>query len=284
MRVGYWARMSKDPTIEAPPGGWRAVLHEVIYEADTVAGKVFDVALFWLIILSVAAVMLESIPAVSAVHAPMLRGVEWVVTLVFTVEYVLRLLCVRRPSRYATSFFGIVDLLAILPTYLSLLVPETRFLLVIRVIRLIRVFRVLKLVRYVNESAVLIRALRASRVKILVFLYAVMMLVVVIGAIMYVVEGESHGFTSIPRSIYWAVVTLTTVGYGDVTPATPLGQMLASIVMIMGYGIIAVPTGIVTAEMTRGMPSSVSTQACSTCSRDGHAPDADYCKFCGTKL
>jgi voltage-gated potassium channel len=275
--------MSGNATGEAPLHGWRAVLHEVIYEADTPGGKAFDVALFWLILLSVAAVMLESVATVAAGYAPVLRAAEWLFTLVFTVEYVLRLLCVQKPMRYATSFFGIVDLLAILPTYLSLLTPETRFLLVVRIFRLIRVFRVLKLARYVQEGAMLVRALRASRVKILIFLYSVVMLVIVIGAVMYVVEGEANGFTSIPRSVYWAVVTLTTVGYGDIAPATPIGQLLASVVMILGYGIIAVPTGIVTAEMTR-LPGPVSTQACPVCSREGHAPDAAYCRFCGGRL
>jgi voltage-gated potassium channel len=276
--------MSTSETIAGPIAGWRAKVHEVIYEAETGLGKAFDVSLFWLIVASVAVVMLESVSGISTLFARELRAVEWMFTVLFTVEYVLRLISIRRPTRYAFSFFGVIDFLAVIPTYLSLMIPATRFMVVIRILRLLRVFRVLKLARFLHESGVLIRALRASRIKILVFLYSVLVLVVIIGAIMYVVEGEVNGFTSIPRSVYWAIVTLTTVGYGDISPQTPLGQFFASIVMIMGYGIIAIPTGIVTAELARPMARVVSTETCSTCSREGHDPDAVHCKFCGGKL
>jgi voltage-gated potassium channel len=208
-----------------------------------------------------------------------------VFTLLFTIEYVLRLLSVRRPLRYATSFFGIIDLLAIIPTYLSIFVPGSQYLLVIRILRLLRVFRLLKLSEYVAEADTLRLALRASRRKISVFISAVVLLVVIIGALMYVIEGEAHGFTSIPISIYWAIVTLTTVGYGDLSPRTAIGQMLASIVMIIGYGIIAVPTGIVTVELAQAARQrGVSRQACPSCGAQGHDLDAHWCKYCGAKL
>jgi voltage-gated potassium channel len=210
--------------------------------------------------------------------------VEWVFTILFTVEYFLRLVSVRRPLAYATSFFGVVDLLAVAPTFLSLFVPGSQYLLVIRVLRLLRVFRIFKLAEHLSEADVLVRALRASRRKISVFLLAVLTLVVIIGSLLYVIEGEQNGFTSIPISIYWAVVTLTTVGYGDISPQTPLGQTLAAAVMIIGYGIIAVPTGIVTAELTQSARRTVSTQACPSCAAEGHDADAVYCKYCAARL
>ena len=229
--------------------------------------------------------MLESVESIAASHGTFLRGLEWLFTILFTIEYVLRLVCVLRPAKYAFSFFGIVDLLAIAPTYLSLFIPGTRFFAVIRVLRVLRVFRILKLARYLRETNVLVLALRASRIKILVFMYTVLTLVVMIGSMMYVVEGAEHGFTSIPRSVYWAIVTLTTVGYGDISPQTPLGQTLAALVMIIGYAIIAVPTGIVTSEITRASARErVSTQACPSCSLGGHETDAVYCKHCGAHL
>jgi voltage-gated potassium channel len=279
--------MSRDarPAEARPPaGGWRGGLHEVIFEAETPAGRAFDVALIGLIILSVLAVMLESIGAVRERYGAELYAAEWAFTLIFTVEYVLRLFSVRRPLRYAASFFGFVDLLAIVPTYLSLLVPGSHYLLVVRILRLLRVFRVLKLAEYLTEADVLTRALRASRRKISVFLLTVLTLVVVIGALLYVIEGEENGFTSIPASIYWAVVTLTTVGYGDISPKTPLGQTVAALVMIIGYGIIAVPTGIVTVEIAQAARRVVSTQACPECGAEGHDADAVYCKYCAAKL
>ncbi len=256
----------------------------MIFEADTPPGKAFDLVLIVSIVLSVLAVVLESVSAIEARHGPALRAIEWSFTLLFTVEYGLRLLCVQRPWRYATSFFGLVDLLAILPTYLSLLLPGTHYLLVIRALRVLRVFRVFKLAQYLSEAQLLKQALVASRRKIAVFLFTVLTLVVIIGSLMYMIEGEAHGFTSIPRGVYWAIVTLTTVGYGDIAPQTSVGQALAAVVMILGYGIIAVPTGIVTAELSRVSPHEVSTQACPSCAAEGHDVDARYCKYCGGKL
>ena len=264
--------------------GWRARAHEVIYEADTPSGKAFDVALIAAILASIIVVMLESVAEVRAEHGDALRAAEWAFTLLFTVEYVLRLLCVERPGRYAASFYGIVDLLAIVPTYLSVLLPGAQYLIVIRSLRILRVFRVLKLAHYMEEIEVMARALRASARKILVFLYSVLTLVVVLGALMYLIEGAENGFTSMPRSVYWAIVTLTTVGYGDIAPQTAPGQVLASAIMILGYGIIAVPTGIVTVEMSRASRQPISGQACPACAAEGHAHDAVHCKYCGSKL
>lgn len=264
--------------------GWRARLHEIIFEADTPAGKAFDVLLIVAILASVAAVMLDSMAGVRQAHGPFLYAAEWFFTLLFTAEYLLRLLCVGRPLRYAKSFFGVVDLLAVLPTYLSLLFPGAQVLLVLRVLRVLRIFRIFKLVQFLSEASALTQALRASGRKIAVFLYTVLTLVIIFGALIYLIEGERHGFTSIPTSIYWTIVTLTTVGYGDISPKTGLGQLLASFVMICGYGIIAVPTGIVTVEMTRMAGKGVTTQACPECAAEGHDVDAVHCKFCGTKL
>lgn len=273
------------PADERPVTKRRARLHEVIFESDTPAGRYFDLTLIWLILLSVATVILESVREVRVLYGTQLYVLEWVFTLLFTVEYFLRLLSVRHPLRYARSFYGVVDLLAIIPTYLSVFVPGSQYLLVIRILRLLRVFRLLKLSEYVTEADTLRRALRASSRKISVFISAVVLLVVIIGALMYVVEGEANGFTSIPRSIYWAIVTLTTVGYGDLSPKTSLGQMLASVVMIIGYGIIAVPTGIVSVELAQATRRKlVSGQSCPACSAEGHDPDAIYCKFCGSRL
>jgi len=267
--------------------GWRHRLHEVIFEADTPAGKAFDVLLILAITASVAAVMLDSVAGIRRAYGPLLLAVEWFFTLLFTVEYLLRLFSVRRPIRYATSFFGVVDLLSVIPTYLSLLIPGSRYLLVIRLLRVLRVFRILKLAQYVGEIRHLNRALRASRRKITVFLLTVLTLVVIIGSLMYVIEGETNGFTSIPRSVYWAIVTLTTVGYGDISPQTNLGQALAAVVMITGYAIIAVPTGIFASEITRlGRPGGPvhSAVRCPHCARAGHEEDAAFCRFCGNGL
>ena len=276
--------MVNSSTAPAPNPDWRSRLHEVIFEADTPAGKAFDVILFWSIIISVCSVVLESVTAIRSTHGPMLYAIEWFFTLLFTVEYVLRLICVGRPLRYATSFFGVVDLLAVLPTYASLLIPGSHYLLSIRILRLLRIFRVFKLTAYLREAKIIMSALRASRRKISVFLSAVITVVVTIGAVMYVIEGEQNGFNDIPTSIYWAVVTLTTVGYGDLSPQTPAGKALAAFVMIMGYGIIAVPTGIVTVEISQAAKKAASTQACRQCGAEGHDPDAVHCKFCGAKL
>ena len=267
------------------PGGLRARLHEVIFEADTPAGRAFDLLLLLAITASVIVVMLESVAAIRMRAGPTLLALEWGFTVLFTVEYLLRLLSVHRPLRYAVSAFGIIDLLAILPTYLSVLLPGAQSLLVVRLLRLLRIFRVLKLAEYIRESHTLVQAMRASRRKIEVFLLAVVTIVVIVGSLMYLIEGEQHGFTSIPLSIYWAVVTLTTVGYGDLTPATPLGKGLSILLMLTGYGIIAVPTGIVTAELTRAAgPAPVSAQACPSCGLGAHEHNAVYCRRCGAKL
>ena len=272
------------PTSQNALPPWRARLHEIIFEADTPAGKAFDIILIVSIVLSVVIVMIESVGHIQQRHGNLLRAVEWFFTILFTVEYILRLLCVRRPLGYAKSFFGVVDLLAILPTYMSLLSPGTHYLLVIRTLRVLRIFRVLKLAQYLSAAQLIIQALYASRQKIAVFIFTVLTLVVIIGALMYVIESEAHGFTSIPRSIYWAIVTLTTVGYGDIAPKSSAGQALAALVMILGYGIIAVPTGIVTVELQQLSSQPVSTQVCPACAAEGHDPDAVYCKYCGTRL
>ncbi len=274
------------PEEEPPASARRARLHRVIFEADTPAGRAFDVVVIVAIVLSVIFVSLETVDGLPRRAYGWLRAAEWGLTVLFTIEYLLRLVAVRRPLAYATSFFGVVDLLAIVPAYAGLLVPGGRYLIAVRVLRLLRVFRVLKLAHFLSEANVLTRALRASRHKITVFLLTVLTLVVVIGALMYVVEGEANGFTSIPRSMYWAVVTLTTVGYGDISPQTALGQTLASFVMILGYGIIAVPTGIVTAELTQGARSMapISAQACPACGVSGHEYDARFCRRCGSAL
>jgi voltage-gated potassium channel len=263
---------------------WRQVLFEIIFEAETPAGKWFDIVLIICISLSVLAVMLDSVSSVRARYGQLLYAVEWFFTILFTVEYILRLLCVRKPTRYAVSFFGIIDLLAILPTYTSLLIFGSRHLSVIRILRVLRIFRVLKLGHHTKEAALLRKALYASRRKILVFLFVVLTLVVIIGSVMYIIEGEENGFTSIPYSVYWAVVTLTTVGYGDISPSTAPGQFLAALVMILGYSIIAVPTGIVTVELSQAYTDKSTSQACPSCSAEGHDKDAEYCKFCGAKL
>jgi len=274
-----------DPKLRKKPlSPWRARLHEIIFEADTPAGKAFDLLLIICILASVIAVMLESIVPIRQQYGRYLYAAEWVFTVIFTIEYILRLICIGRPMKYATSFFGVVDLLAVIPTYLDLLLPGSRFLLVIRILRLLRIFRVLKLVQYVSEANTLLRALRAGGRKITVFLFAVLTIVVIMGSLMYVVEGETHGFSSIPLSVYWAIVTLTTVGYGDMSPETSLGKTMASALMILGYSIIAVPTGIVTAEMTRARYARITTQSCPECSAEGHDDDAVHCKRCGSAL
>lgn len=264
--------------------GWREILFEIIFEADTPAGKWFDIILIICILLSVITVMLDSVKAVRGVCGGLLYGVEWFFTILFTVEYILRLVCVASAMRYAVSFFGIVDLLAVLPTYVSLLFFGSRYLSVVRVLRVLRIFRVLKLGHHTKEANLLKKALYASRRKIFVFLFVVLTLVVIIGSVIYVIEGEEHGFTSIPRSVYWAVVTLTTVGYGDISPQTGAGQFLAAMVMILGYSIIAVPTGIVTVEISQAYKERGGSRVCPGCSADGHDMEARYCKFCGTKL
>jgi len=255
----------------------------VIFEADTPAGRAFDVALLVAILVSVVVVMLESVVDIRREYGGVLRAVEWTITVLFTVEYVLRLLAVDHPWRYARSFLGLVDFLAVGPFYLTLILPEARSLVVVRAIRLLRVFRILKLAHFVGEAHQLVRALRASRRKITVFLGSVLTTVVIVGTVMYIVEGDENGFTSIPMSMYWAVVTMTTVGYGDIAPKTPLGRLLAAALMILGYGILAVPTGIVSVELAK-TSHAVSGQACPGCGAEGHDVDASHCKYCGASL
>jgi voltage-gated potassium channel len=268
---------------ERPTSAWGNRLHEIIFESDTLAGRIFDLLIIWLIALSLLVVMLESVREIREDYGTQLFYAEWFFTILFTIEYILRLLAVRNPVRYGVSFYGLVDLLAILPTYISLLVPGTQYLLSIRILRLLRIFRILKLSEYISEGKIISSALIASRRKISVFLVSVLAIVTVVGTTMYVIEGEENGFTSIPTSIYWAIVTLTTVGYGDLSPKTALGKTLASIVMILGYAIIAVPTGIVTAELTRNS-KQLSTQVCPECHAQDHDADALFCKLCGAKL
>jgi voltage-gated potassium channel len=264
--------------------GFRAQLHETIFESHTPAGKAFDVGLLVAIVLSVLTVMLDSVADIRAEYGTALRVVEWGFTGLFTLEYLLRLYSVRYPLRYATSFFGLVDLMALLPTYLSVLLPGAHSLLVVRVLRLLRIFRVLKLVSFLGEAQVLMTALRASRPKITVFLVAVLSTVVIMGSVMYLVEGEKNGFDSIPRGMYWAIVTMTTVGFGDITPKTFAGQFIASVLMIMGYGVLAVPTGIVSVELATAARHPLNVQACPGCGMEGHDTDAVFCKRCGTRL
>lgn len=262
---------------------WQIKLHEIIFEADTKAGKWFDILLLWAILLSVAAVMLESVESINQAYGEELRIIEWSFTFLFTIEYIARILTVGKPLKYIFSFYGIIDLVSIIPTYLGLFVSGSHTLSIIRSIRLLRVFRILKLVQFISEANILIKALKASRAKIVVFLFAVLSLTFILGTVMYLIESPEAGFTSIPRSIYWAIVTLTTVGYGDIAPQTVLGQTLASLIMIIGYAIIAVPTGIVGAEIAKTKPST-NTQSCPQCSLEGHADDAKHCKHCGSRL
>ncbi|MEM6736120.1 MAG: ion transporter [Bacteroidota bacterium] len=266
----------------------RRKLFIVVFGTNTPAGKLFDVVLLWSIVLSVVSVMLESVKEIKKEYTTLFYAVEWIFTGLFTLEYALRLIITRTPRKYALSFFGVVDLMALLPSYITLFITGGGYLVVIRSIRLLRVFRILKLGRYVKEASVLSNALVASRHKILVFLGAVITLVMIMGTLMYLIEGSESGFTSIPRSIYWAVVTVTTVGYGDIAPQTILGQISASILMLLGYAIIAVPTGIVTSEMVnfdkRQKKKDESKKICSACDQRGHDDDAAYCKRCGSLL
>lgn len=260
---------------------FRHKLYTIIFEAETPGGKAFDIVLLILILLSVLVVCLESIEELALKYLPIFRFMEWTFTLIFTLEYFLRIYSTPKPKRYIFSFFGIVDFLSIIPTYLSLILVGSHYLLVVRVLRLLRIARIFKLTRFINEGQVLSKALRASVNKITVFIGVVLLVVVVVGSLMYLIEGEASGFTSIPKSIYWTIVTLTTVGYGDIAPATPLGQMLASCIMIMGYGIIAVPTGIVSVELARSDRETPTTRLCPNCHVEGHPADANFCFNCG---
>jgi voltage-gated potassium channel len=265
--------------------GFRLRLYETIFEADTVRGRLFDITLLILIVASVAVIVLESVEAFRIRFSGFLVTIEWAFTALFTLEYLARLWTVTNKRKYVFSFFGIIDLMSVLPAYLGLFVAGTHSLMVIRTIRLLRIFRILKLSQFVGEGQNLVQALRASRHKITVFLFTVITTVIIMGTMMYMIEGPENGFTSIPRGIYWSIVTMTTVGYGDVAPKTDLGQMVASVLMILGYGVIAVPTGIVSAEMV-SMKSreKLSTQMCPHCMRDGHDSDAVFCKWCSGKL
>lgn len=271
---------AKPPKTVAP---WRQKMWEIIFESDTPGGKAFDVILLVAILASVAVVLMESTPGLDPSTVQVLVLLEFGFTFLFTIEYIFRIISVRRPLRYMTSFYGVVDLLAILPTYISLFIPGAKYFLVVRILRLLRVFRVLKLGLYLSQAEMLGRAMRASRIKIGVFLFTVINIVVIVGAAMYVIEGPQNGFTSIPISIYWAVVTMTTVGYGDLAPMTTPGRLLASLVMLIGYGIIAVPTGIVTVEMVRARADAAEVP-CASCQRSGHDEDAFFCKYCGNPL
>ena len=265
---------------------WQSKLHEVIYEADTPAGKLFDVVLLFFILASIILVMLESVSSIDIKYHDLLNIGEWVVTILFTLEYIARIISVKKPLKYITSFYGIIDLLSTIPKYLSLIFVGTHALVALRALRLLRVFRILKLARYLGASNNLVRALKASRVKISVFIFAVIILSIILGTIMYLVEGEENGFTNIPKSVYWCIVTLTTVGYGDIAPQTPIGQFIASLVMILGYGIIAVPTGIVTSEIAKTSDKQVptNTQSCPNCSIEGHKDNAEFCYGCGHEI
>ena len=266
---------------------WKNRLHEIIYEADTPAGKSFDVIILIMILASVILVMLESVSYIDQEYATLFNILEWIITIVFTIEYFLRIIAISKPKNYIFSFYGIIDFLSTVPKYLSLLFVGTHALVALRALRLLRVFRILKLARFIGESNNLVSSLKASRAKISVFLFAVLIVSIILGTVMYLIEGPEHGFTSIPRSVYWCIVTLTTVGYGDISPETPLGQFIASIVMILGYGIIAVPTGIVSAEyaqQTKENKIPLNTQHCSNCNADNHLDDAKFCHNCGYTL
>lgn len=262
----------------------REKLYDIIFGTESPAGRDFDLALIAAILLSVLAVILESIESIGRAHGDLLHVIEWFFTILFTIEYLLRLYCSPNPRAYATSFYGIVDLVAVLPTYISLLVPSANLLLIIRLLRVLRIFRILKLLQYTGEANILWRSLIKARRKILIFLFSVMIIVTIFGSLMYIIEGPIFGFTSIPRSIYWAIVTVTTVGYGDITPHTVIGQGIAALAMLTGYAIIAVPTGIISAELINEMTRERSNIRCSNCERSGHDTDARHCKFCGAVL
>jgi len=267
-----------------PASGWRRKLYVIIFESDTPAGLLFDQGLLVAILASVAVVMLDSVVSISSRYHFLLARLEWLFTALFTIEYAARLICVERPRRYARSFYGVIDLVSVLPTYLAIFLPQLHALIDVRVLRMLRVFRILKLTRYLAEFQLLAAALRNSRRKIAVFLSAVLMIVVTLGTVMYVVEGPANGFTSIPVAVYWAITTMTTVGFGDITPQTDFGRLVASVMMLMGWGVLAVPTGIVTAEMTSQKLRPTGTRPCSRCGVRDHAFDARFCRGCGASL
>jgi len=277
---------------EKPNQGWKNKLHEVIYEADTPLGKWFDITLILLILASVILIMLESVKEIDEKYHELLLMLEWVVTIFFSIEYIARIVSIKKPSKYIFSFYGIVDFISTIPLYLSYIFAGSQVLLAVRVFRMLRIFRILKLVKFIGEASQLKQALKASRAKIAVFIYVVLILSVIMGTVMYWIESEEAGFTSIPRSIYWTIVTLTTVGYGDIAPQTDIGQFIATIIMVLGYGIIAVPTGIVTVEFSKHGKGNVqnesivhlNTQSCQNCSAEGHRDDASHCYNCGSAL
>ena len=270
---------------EKPLRKWQLRLHEVIYESETTAGKVFDIALLICIVISILVVMLDSVSTLNEQFGQIFSAMEWFFTGIFTVEYILRLMCIRRPLKYVFSILGLIDLLAIIPSYLSFFLAGSHSLLVFRALRLLRIFRIFRLVHFLSEMRFLSVALKNSLRKISIFILFVITMVVILGSVIYLVEGRTNGFTSIPQSVYWAIVTITTVGYGDIAPVTPMGKFIASFIMLLGYGILAVPTGIVTTEMALAVKSrSQGNMACPNCGREGHDEDANFCKYCSEKL
>ena len=279
MRLKYEMKKDMSP--------WREHMHEIIFEADTKAGKRFDIILLILILLSVAVVFEDSIRGNSPELKKMLYFAEWFFTIIFSIEYFMRIYTIKKPKTYILSFYGIIDLLSILPTFIGLFLAGTHYLAIIRMLRLLRVFRVLKLVQFIGASNSLLQTVKVSRHKIGVFFLFVSITVTIMGSIMYIVEGAQSGFTSIPKSIYWAIVTLTTVGYGDISPQTPIGQAIASLVMLLGYAVIAVPTGIITSDLVQSANKkkiNTNTQSCNNCNFNTHDDDAIFCKKCGTEL
>lgn len=279
--------MNSDNLDTSNTKSWRHTLHETLYEADTQKGRIFNIVLFIAIVASIILVMLESVDSFDSKYHNFLNISEWVITILFSIEYIARLFAVKKPWNYIFSFYGIIDFLSTIPKYLTFILVGSHSLVALRALRLMRIFRILKLARFIGESANFAKALKASRAKIAVFLSFVLILCIILGTVMYLVESDQDsGFTSIPRSVYWAIVTLTTVGYGDIAPITALGQFIASIIMIMGYGIIAIPTGIVSSEMTKENKSDIhtNTQSCPTCLAEYHNDDSEYCYNCGNEL
>lgn len=265
----------------------RHTLYQIIYQSHTPAGRGFDIALIILILASVLIIILDSVEEISQHYGELFFTAEWMITILFTIEYGLRIFSIHKPVKYIISFYGLIDLLSIIPSYLSLFIPGTHYLQIIRIMRVLRIFRVLKLVRFINQSNILVNALLASRLKIAIFLFTITTLLVIFGATMYLIEGPENGFTNIPVSIYWAVVTLTTVGFGDITQKTDLGRSVSALVMILGYAIIAVPTGIFTAELSQEMKKQdacLDKRTCPKCRKLDHNVDANYCRICGTAL
>jgi voltage-gated potassium channel len=263
---------------------WKKKVYEIIFNSDTFYGKLFDQILLVLILISIVAVMLESVTAIRLQYIETLHTIEWVLTIVFLIEYIFRIISSPKPLKYVTSFFGIIDLLAILPSFISLIIPGVQPLIVIRALRLLRVYRILKLYRYIQEGNTLLLAIRRSFYKIFIFMFFIFILVILMGSLMYVIEGGENGFYSIPLGIYWAVITLTTVGYGDIVPVTALGKFVATFIMLLGYSIIAIPTGIVSAELGFSRKEKSETLICDACGETGHQNDANYCRRCGHTL